>query len=98
MAYLNKDERAKLQSDLDNLKFNQANGRLKRMDSEGRLVYYRSAQRVGQWWTRYELNSLGTMVTLVEWHWDEDTLKANRMKSEFELVEVVVEPTPDNRT
>lgn len=97
MAYLTAEERAKLQSDLSQLKFNQANGRLKRMDSKGRLLYYRSAQRVGQWWTRYELNSLGVVVTLVEDHWDNDTRNPHRTESEFALVDVVVEPTPDNR-
>ena len=97
MAYLTTEERTKLQADLAQLKFNQANGRLKRMDSKGRLVFYRNAQRVGQWWTRYELNGLGTVVTLVEQHRDKATGNPKLVKSEFDLVEVIVEPTPDNR-
>ncbi len=97
MAYLTKEEREKLENELKGLKFNQANGRLRRMDTHGRLAYYRNAQRVGEWWTRYELKGLGVWATLIEKHSSKDTHTSNRSKSVFELVDVRVEPTPDNR-
>jgi hypothetical protein len=68
------------------------------MDRRGRLVFYRNAQRTDQWLTRYELVGLGTRVTLVEAHYDApDRRKENRTRAEFDLVDVIVEPTPDNR-
>ena len=98
MADLNEQERQKLRDDLLNLNFNQANGRLKRMDRSGRLVYYRSAQQVGRWLTRYELKALGTRVTLVEEHYDTpDRRNEARTRAQFDLLDVIVEPTPDNR-
>jgi glycyl-tRNA synthetase alpha subunit len=42
-------------------------------------------------------SSFGTRVTLVEKHSGEPGKQANRLKSKFEFVEVIVEPTPDNR-
>lgn len=92
MAYLNEQQRAQLRDELKNLKFNQAKGRLRRMDPKARLVFYRNSQQVGRWLTRYDLESLGTRVTLVEENHVND-----RMRSEWELVDVKVEPTPDNR-
>ena len=97
MAYLTKEERENLEKELKGLKFNQANGRVRGMDSHGRLVYYRNAQQVGEWWTRYELKSFGVRVTLIEKHWDKATDRADRGRAQFELVDVKVEPTPDNR-
>ncbi len=97
MAYLTKEERENLEKELKGLKFNQANGRVRGMDSHGRLMYYRNAQRVGEWWTRYELKSLGVFVTLIEKHWDKETDRPDRELAKFELVDVKVEPTPDNR-
>lgn len=92
MAYLDEQQRAQLRDELKNLKFNQAKGRLRRMDSKARLVFYRNSQQVGRWLTRYDLESLGTRVTLVE-----ENRVNDRMRSEWELVDVKVEPTPDNR-
>ncbi|MBC6938129.1 MAG: hypothetical protein DWB42_20190 [Chloroflexi bacterium] len=92
MAYLNEQQRAQLRDELKNLKFNQAKGRLRRMDPKARLVFYRNSQQVGRWLTRYDLESLGTRVTLVE-----QNRVSSSMRSEWELVDVKVEPTPDNR-
>lgn len=97
MAYLTQEEREKLRAELAEMSFNAAVFKLKRIDSKGRLVFYRNAQQVGQWWTRYELAGLGTRVTLIEAHTDRATERPDRTKAEFQLVEVRVEPTPDNR-
>ncbi len=96
MAYLNEQERLALLNELKGMSFNRAKGKVRSLDPKARLAYYRNAQEVGRWMTRYELPSLGTRVTLVEDH--RDVPLSSKMKSEFELVEVIVEPTPDNRT
>jgi hypothetical protein len=95
MAYLNEQERLALVNELKEMSFNRAKGKVRSLDPKARLAFYRNAQRVGQWMTRYELPGLGTRVTLVESH--RDVQKNAKIKSEFELVEVIVEPTPDNR-
>jgi hypothetical protein len=46
--------------------------------------------------TRFELKGLGTRVTLVETYGTKQ--QGGRTKADFQLVDVVVEPTPDNRT
>jgi hypothetical protein len=96
MAYLNEQERLSLLDELKDMSFNRAKGKVRGLDPKARLAFYRNAQQVGRWMTRYELPSLGTRVTLVESH--KDVAKNSKIKSEFELVEVIVEPTPDNRT
>ncbi|MBZ0288108.1 MAG: hypothetical protein K8I30_10880 [Anaerolineae bacterium] len=98
MAYLNEQQRDQLLNELKNMTFNQANAKLRRMDKRGRLAFYRNAQQTGRWLTRYHLDGLGTRVTLVEKHSDQPDRQANRTKSTFEFVEVIVEPTPDNRS
>ena len=94
MAYLNQQQRTALRDELKALTFDKAKSRLRRMDPQGRLVYFRNVQTVDQWTTRFELARLGARVTLVE------TLKTQgggtRQKVEYELVDVIVEPTPDN--
>lgn len=97
MAYLTEEDRNKLKAELQDMPFNAASFKLKRMDPKGRLAFYRNSQRVGEWWTRYELVGLGTRVTLVEKHFDQPSEKDNRTNAEFGLVDVIVEPTPDNR-
>jgi hypothetical protein len=98
MAYLNKDQRDQLKAELEKMSFGAANGRLKRMDRKGRLAFYRNAQRVGQWQTKHILAGFGTEVTLIESNQFKEKLgKANRVKNDYKLVEVVVEPTSDNR-
>ncbi len=96
MAYLNEQQRAALSSELARMNFNKAKAKVRSMDPKARLAFYRNAQRVGRWMTRYDLPTLGTRVTLVESHHDEGN--GSRLKSEFELTEVIVEPTPDNHT
>lgn len=104
MAYLNHEEREKLARDLSSMKFNQAKGRLRRIDAQGRLRYIRNSQAVGEYHTRFELDGLGVVVTLVE-HGSEPQSATDkpgsasvRLKPEFVMSEVIVEPTPENRT
>ena len=96
MAYLNAEQRAKLVDELKGLPFNKAKGKVRGMDTESRLVFYRNAQGVGRWLTRFDLPSLGTRVTLVESH--QDTDKHGKLKSEYALAEVMAEPLPDNKS
>lgn len=98
MAYLNAEQRQSLKEELEKMTFNQAKFRLRTMDRLVRLKYYRNSQQPRTLHTRYELAGLGTRVTLVETH---DTrpmvVESKAVRSEFDLVEVIVEPTPDNR-
>jgi hypothetical protein len=96
MAYLNEQERLALLNELKDMSFNQAKAKLRGLDPKGRLVFYRNSQEIGRWMTRYELPTLGTRVTLVETH--RDVGNGSRVKAEFQFDEVIVEPTPDNRT
>ncbi|MBI5671580.1 MAG: hypothetical protein HZC41_26610 [Chloroflexi bacterium] len=96
MAYLNEQQRLKLLDELKTLKFNQAKGRLRRMDPKARLVFYRNAQQVGRWMTRYDLPTLGTSVTLVEKNRVADDDGDKKLENEWQMVEVQVEPLPDN--
>jgi hypothetical protein len=95
MNYLNKEEREKLQTELKKMSFNKAKFKLHHMDPKARLAFYRNVQTVGKWMTRFELPSLGTRVTLIE-NYDEAT-RDNKIKSEYAMVDVLVEPTADNR-
>jgi hypothetical protein len=96
MAYLNEQERDKLLDDLKDMKFNRAKNKLARMDKQGRLVYYRNVQMSGEWHTKYVLEGLGTIVTLVEVnHTSNDDAKN---KQNYEFVRIVVEPTAGNHT
>jgi hypothetical protein len=97
MAYLDANERAKLLEELRHLTFNQAKGRLRSLDPKVRLVFMRNAQRVNEWATRYELPTLGTRVTLVEERDTKDDV-GDRDKVLYTLKQVIVEPTPQNRT
>ena len=97
MAYLTKEQRDALQTELAGMSFRQAQGKLKHIDSKGRLAYYRNAQRTGRWMTRWVLTGLGTQVTLVESNIVSDKKQPNRVKNDYALVDVIVEPTADNR-
>jgi hypothetical protein len=98
MAFLNRQEREQLLKELVEIgKFNKAKGKLLRMDPKGRLAYFRNAQASGRFYTRFELEGLGTRVTLVEQQVPKPGKSDAYIKSEFELVEVHVEPTPENR-
>jgi hypothetical protein len=96
MPFLNTEQREKLANELKDLKFNKAKGKVRGLDPNSRLVFYRNAQGVGRWLTRYDLPGLGTRVTLVESH--EDNTRGGKIKSEFELAEVIVEPLAGNKT
>jgi hypothetical protein len=95
MAYLNQQERQALLNELANMSFNRAKAKLRRMDPKGRLAYLRNTQIPGEYHTRFDLEGLGTRVTLIETEIDRDP---NQRWTEFELSRVVVEPLPGNRT
>ena len=96
MAYLNSKEREDLANELINLKFNRAKGKIRRMDNQSRLAYLRNVQDVNQWATRYELPTLGAIVTLIEEH---DLKGEGRARDvHYELVQVIVAPTAENNT
>jgi hypothetical protein len=97
MAYLNQQERERLQEDLKNMSFNRARRRLRGIDPKGRLAFLRNVQNVNQWVTRYELSGLGTRVTLIE-ALEMNQRRDGSYRSDYDLLEVVVEPTADNRT
>ena len=94
MAYLNAEQREKLVNELKGMPFNKAKGKVRGMDQSSRLVYYRNSQGVGRWLTRYDLPTLGTRVTLVESH--KDTDKNGKIKSEYDMSEVIAEALPGN--
>ena len=97
MAYLNAQERDRLRNDLLGMSYNRAKGRLNRIDPQGRLVYWRNSQRVGEWHTRFDLPGLGTTVSLVEVIYSKATNKERVSRRSYELVDVRVEPMPENR-
>jgi hypothetical protein len=104
MAYLNRAEREKLLNDLKTMKFTPAKVKLRRMDPKGRMAYFRNAQESGKLYTRFELHGLGTVVTLIEHDTDTVTTTeaagaaSTRLKPEYKMLEVVVQPMPENKT
>ncbi|MCA9881648.1 MAG: hypothetical protein KC546_11690 [Anaerolineae bacterium] len=92
MAYLNKQERDNLLDSIKNLKFNRIKGKLRHMDAKNRLIYYRNVQESGRWLTAYELPTLGVKVTLVE-----NMELGRKNKAEYDLEEIIIEPTKENR-
>lgn len=94
MAFLNAAQREQLVNELKGMPFNKAKGKVRGMDASSRLVYYRNSQGVGRWLTRFDLPTLGTRVTLVESH--KDTAKNGKIKSEYDLAEVIAEALPGN--
>ena len=99
MAFLNQEEREKLLNELKDMSFNKAKGKVRRLDPKGRLAYYRNVQNTAnRLYTRYELPGLGTIVTLVEQESEKPLKNGEKLKAEYELAEVIVEPTADNRT
>lgn len=97
MAYLNASERAALTQQLKSMSFGPAKRKLRSMDRKSRLVFYRNNQEVGKWMTRFELPSFGIRATLIE-TFGMQTNKDGKTKGEYELVDVIIEPTPDNRS
>lgn len=98
MAYLNESERQQLLEQLTTMNFSKARGRLRRLDGQCRLAVFRNTQNTGEWHTRYDLPSLGTRVTLIEERRTPAGSPDQRMADDYELVRVIVEPLPDNRT
>lgn len=96
MAYLNEGERRSLLDELSGMRLWRAKFKLRLMDPKVRLLYLRNVQQAGEWHTKYVLESFGTQVTLVEVNHAENTQYRNKQK--FEFVNVIVEPTADNRT
>lgn len=96
MAYLNASERGQLLEELRGMKFGRAKSKLSRMDPAGRLAYYRNAQQAGEWHTRFILEGLGTIVTLVEINHASNDQPSNKQR--FEFVNIIVEPTPANKS
>ena len=95
MAYLNEGERRSLLDDISGMRLWRAKFKLRLMDPKVRLLYLRNVQQSGQWHTKYVLESLGTEVTLVEVNHAANDQPRN--KQHFEFVNVIVEPTADNR-
>jgi hypothetical protein len=99
MAFLNQQEREKLQTELKGMNFNKAKGKVRRLDPKGRLAFYRNVQNTAsQLYTRYELPGMGVQVTLVEQGDQKPISESDKLKAKFELVDVIVEPTPDNKS
>lgn len=99
MAYLNRQERAELLEKLQKMKFGRAKNKLNRMDPKGKMAYYRNAQQPGEVITCFELDGMGTRVFLIERLAHKPTGGALGLtKSEYQFVEVIVEPMPENRT
>ncbi|MCY3781612.1 MAG: hypothetical protein OXG78_14960 [Chloroflexi bacterium] len=96
MAYLNEAERKTLLDNLSGMRYGWAKFRLRLMDPKCRLIYLRNVQQSGEWHTKFVLESLGTQVTLVEVNHAENNQYRNKQK--FEFVNVIVEPTADNRS
>ncbi len=105
MAYLNAQEREALARELTTMKFNQAKGKLRRMDADGKLAFLRNNQETGEYLTRFDLYGLGVVVTLIEREVGEPVTRTDapgsaavRIKPEMALDEVDVTPMPDNHS
>jgi hypothetical protein len=100
MAYLNQQEREELANALIDKTYLQAKRTVRNMDRQSKLGVMRNMQRSGELLTRYTLPNKGAIVSLIEqrttgYH---DGTPEERQRVNYELVRVVVEPTPDNRT
>ncbi len=96
MAHLKASERGQLLDELKQMKFGRAKSKLSRMDPDGRLAFYRNVQQSGEWHTRFVLEGLGTIVTLVEVNHAKNDQPSNKQR--FEFVNIIVEPTPANHS
>lgn len=93
MAYMNKQERDAMLDKMNGATFQQIRGIVNSTDKQARIAYYRNAQLSGKWMTRYIMEGAGTIVTLTE----EQIHNERRNRTEYRIVEIVVEPTKDNR-
>jgi hypothetical protein len=97
MAYLNQQERDALSQELKSLDFIHAKRRLFLIDKDGRLAFFRNAQHSGQLETRFELQGLGTRVTIIEKHTREKDPRGDFYNANYEILEIKVEALPGNR-
>lgn len=96
MAFLNAQERERLKNELLSMNYGRAKGRINRIDPDAKLVYWRNAQRVGEWHTRFDLPRLGTSVSLIEVIHTKPTDRERVYRRDYEMVDVRVEPLPEN--
>ncbi|MCE2472654.1 MAG: hypothetical protein J4G18_12315 [Anaerolineae bacterium] len=96
MAFLNQAQRKSLLDELSGMKLWRAKFKLRLMDPKCRLRYLRNVQQTGEWHTSYILETLGAQVTLVEVNHAANDQYRNQQN--FEFVNVIVEPTPDNNS
>jgi hypothetical protein len=95
MAFLNKQERDALLNDIKEKNFNGIRGYVHGKDAKARLAYFRNVQESGKWMTRYVLEGLGTKVTVYEKIYAEK--KDGFSERKYEIEQIVVEPTANNR-
>lgn len=94
-AFLNKAERDNLLNEIKDLKMNQIRGRMQRKPGKVRLAFYRNAQHSERWMTRYVLEDLGTQVTVIERPFEKEV--KGKQGRDYEIVEIIIEPTAENR-
>ena len=98
MAFLNSSERDEFQQELKDINdFVKVKRRLFLADQKGRLAFFRNAQHSGKLETRFDLEGLGTRVTIVEKHSREMSEKGKFWNSHYELIDFEVEALPENR-
>jgi hypothetical protein len=66
MAALTQQQREQLRNDLLQMSYRAAKVRVRNMDPNSRLRYWRNSQRAGELHTTYDLPGFNTRVTLVE--------------------------------
>ena len=99
MAFLNTQERTDLLNDLKKRKYGSAKRKLRRMDPKGSMAYFRNAQAQEQIVTCFNLDGLGTRVYLIEkLQLAPLGKKTTKFRAKFNFIEVIVEPTAENRT
>ena len=96
MAYLNADQREQLRKELEGLNFIHAKRKLMLADPKGRVAFFRNAQHSGKLETRFVLEGLGTVVTLVERFSMNEGRGLFIKRSNYELESITVEPTSTN--
>ncbi len=104
MAYLNSQQRDALRDELRKVKFNQAKGRIRRLDTKGKLAFLRNSQSPGLLHTAYDLPTLGVRVILVEFETtvvgatEKTGSSPMHMASSSEFTDVLVHPLDINKT
>jgi hypothetical protein len=96
MAHMTVEEMKKLADELSGYSFGKASGKLRRLDSQNKLAFFRNAQSPTTLHTRYALPSKGIQVTLVESVVDTVMDTPNRLKPKYTMEEVIVETLPES--